>query len=155
MLPISFRFLNVWCSHDGFDKVVQEAWNSVPFSRNCTQIVINKLKATKKRLAEWSCSVFGNIHKAVLLASNELKDIQDKISNKGTDLHTLHAESEAYVKLSAAMRQQEVYWKQKSRQKWLQDGDTNTKFFHTAAKLKIAKARNSCLVEGSSTITAS
>ncbi|KAM7517189.1 hypothetical protein LguiA_006772 [Lonicera macranthoides] len=152
--PTSFRFLNVWCQHDGFANVVQEAWNSVPFSRNCTQTIINKLKATKKCLVEWNRNVFGNIHKAVLLASAELKDIQNKISQEGANLNALRAESEAYLKLSIAMRHQEVYWKQKSRQKWLQDGDRNTKFFHTAAKVKIAKARISCLVEGSTTITA-
>ncbi|KAL1209942.1 hypothetical protein V5N11_020507 [Cardamine amara subsp. amara] len=43
-------------------------------------------------------------------------------------------------KLSRAYYLEEVYWKQKSRNQWLLEGDRNTKFFHGCARTR--KARN-------------
>ena len=49
-IPISLRFLNVWSSHIYFMYVVKEVWQSVLFSCNRMQTIMNKLKATKNKL---------------------------------------------------------------------------------------------------------
>ncbi|CAA7042887.1 unnamed protein product [Microthlaspi erraticum] len=38
--------------------------------------------------------------------------------------------------LSQAYSEEEAYWKQKSRNNWLQSGDRNTKFFHSVTKTR-------------------
>jgi hypothetical protein len=40
---------------------------------------------------------------------------------------------EAREKLSKVLKQEEEYWKQRSKTHWLRDGDSNTKFFHAMA----------------------
>lgn len=34
------------------------------------------------------------------------------------------------------LAREEIYWKQKSRETWLEDGDRNTIFFHNNVKMK-------------------
>ena len=41
-------------------------------------------------------------------------------------------EKELWEQLEASERQEGIYWKQKSKVKWLQDGEKNTKFFHNS-----------------------
>ncbi|KAK2361519.1 hypothetical protein QL285_086656 [Trifolium repens] len=43
---------------------------------------------------------------------------------------------EARENLSKVLRQEEEYWKQRSKTHWLRDGDANTKFFHAMASAR-------------------
>jgi hypothetical protein len=43
---------------------------------------------------------------------------------------------EAREKLSKVLKQEEEYWKQRSKTHWLRDGDSNTKFFHAMASAR-------------------
>lgn len=45
-------------------------------------------------------------------------------------------------KLSAAYRDEELYWEQRSKIQWLKDGDKNTKFFHVYT---VQKRKKKCI----------
>ena len=55
--------------------------------------------------------------------------------NEGS-LDQLDIEVSLHNKLHEACRLEENYWKIKSRNPWLQEGDKNTKFFHKQAKIR-------------------
>lgn len=43
--------------------------------------------------------------------------------------------------LCTMFRDEEIFWKQKSRNTWLRVGDQNTKFFHATTKQQRARNR--------------
>ncbi|XP_059073453.1 uncharacterized protein LOC131874206 [Cryptomeria japonica] len=47
--------------------------------------------------------------------------------------------------LSETLAREESYWRQKSRDLWLSEGDRNTKFFHSSSNLKRLHSRISCI----------
>ena len=47
------------------------------------------------------------------------------------------------IQLEARERQKGIYWKQKERVKWLQEGERNTKFFHNL----VIQNRNSSRIQ--------
>ena len=51
---------------------------------------------------------------------------------EGWDEDMQKNEKELWGQLEARERQEGIYWKQKSKVKWLQDGEKNTKFFHNS-----------------------
>ncbi|XP_010473903.1 PREDICTED: uncharacterized protein LOC104753332 [Camelina sativa] len=44
-------------------------------------------------------------------------------------------------RLCGALRDEEIYWKQKSRATWMREGDRNTKYFHATTKQRRARNR--------------
>ncbi|KAM7518757.1 hypothetical protein LguiB_017719 [Lonicera macranthoides] len=60
-------------------------------------------KAVKKRLIGWKKQTFGDIHKAVELASTGLKQVRDTISSLRALLQLLNDESIAYGKLEVTL----------------------------------------------------
>lgn len=49
------------------------------------------------------------------------------------------------IELEEVLARGEIYWRQKSKEVWLSDGDINTKIFHSSTKLKRSRNRISCI----------
>lgn len=67
-------------------------------------------------------------------------------------MELLQKETDIYAFLDALLKQ-ESYWNQKSWVWWLEEGDKNSKYFHTCAKLKVVKVRMSSLVDKGEVLT--
>ncbi|CAL2260060.1 unnamed protein product [Prunus armeniaca] len=117
-----------------------------------------KSLALVQPLKHWNIHVFGHLRqtKARLLA--RLAGIQRSLS-RGPNRFLNILEVTLVEEFNLLLEQEALFWQQKSRVKWLQEGDRNTKFFHLTTiirrrrnKIERLKDENGVWVEESQAI---
>ncbi|XP_057803363.1 uncharacterized protein LOC131018665 [Salvia miltiorrhiza] len=131
-----FRFLDMWTLHPDFLEMVKQSW-SKNLDCSCPIFtVMAKLKRLKKELRIWNKSTFGNVDKLIMEKQQELQEVQDRIATEGYTDDLFDKEVIAQASINMTLSCKNLLLKQKSRVKWLQDGDRNTEFFHNMLKYK-------------------
>ncbi|KAF9602068.1 hypothetical protein IFM89_024835 [Coptis chinensis] len=125
--PKPFRFQAMWINHESYLPLINQAWVNSE-SRNKIFEVKDKLHNTKTVLKEWNKNVFGDVRKNIADTTKAIDNIQVKSPN------AQNGREESFLKerLDNLLKHEEMFWKQKSRDKWIPagTGDFNTKFFH-------------------------
>lgn len=111
--PIPFRFSPLWLQQEGFHEVVSEAWNQQvlgsPFF-----VWEEKLRILKRRLKEWAKSLKTPAAKRKESLEN-LAALQSSMEDSAVTHSLLQKEVELQKTLHKASRDEEEYWRQKSR----------------------------------------
>ncbi|XP_060182996.1 uncharacterized protein LOC132612944 [Lycium barbarum] len=100
----------------------------------------HKLKKVKNALRIWSKNTDGNIFQQIASLEEVIKVHEEQfesspIVQNRERLHGVQADLSRFLQL------EELFWKQKSGLTWFQDGDRNSKFFHTYVKGRRKKLR--------------
>lgn len=99
-------------------------------------VVSQKLKALKHRLREFSSTIFLPEMRAALALEKELADIQLRLLSNNALPNDQDLEAELFSKVLKAKNWEESMARQKSRVCWMLQGDSNTAFFHSKAKVR-------------------
>ncbi|CAA7061592.1 unnamed protein product [Microthlaspi erraticum] len=132
----SFRFYNMLLKLPSFLETVQEAWNEAGDSATTLSSLCFKLKSLKRPMKSLCKEKFSGIENRVFEAADQLKAIQ-MVSLQDPSPSNLLLEKSARENWLLLRQAEESFFKQRSRVKWLSEGDFNTSFFH-----KVMKARN-------------
>lgn len=117
-----FRFNEYMCSDQEFDRLVTWAWRDE--GDNCGE----KIQATQQGIQGYE-TVHGTLGKNIKELTEKLKKAEKWQSSAENVAKRKSMERE----LSELLKQEEVYWRQRSRAIWLKEGDKNTRFFHRKA----------------------
>ena len=88
------------------------------------------MKALKTNIKKWNKEEFGNIFREKCRLEVRLQEIQTIGTNEDYSQALIEEERMLEVKLEEWEKQEEILLWKKSRNKWLQQGEKNTRFFH-------------------------
>jgi hypothetical protein len=130
-----FRFEEFWTFDSSCNSIISQAWVK-HFQGSSAFILLKKLKATKSALKFWNSHHFGNIQKKIASFLRQLDFLQQSSPS------TVTYEQEGFLQkyLDDLLLQEELLWRNKSREVWLTCKYLNTRFFHTSTIIK--KRRN-------------
>jgi hypothetical protein len=125
--------------------MVEGYWNSLNMEGWMGYILKEKLKFLKTHIREWSKVEYGNMDDNIrsLVSSIREKDL------RGEQGLLTSSEVEERKKLFGdwwrILKSKDVLMAQRSRVKWLKDGDTNSKYFHGCLKARERRNNITCL----------
>lgn len=117
-----FKFLGPWLEHEDFHSQVCSSW------RNSDSWNIN-IARLSKTLSTWNRTVFGNIFQRKKRLLGHLEGIDRQLINGSTE-RLSRLKQDLWTEYNSLLDQEEAYWFQQARSKWLRLGDHNTRYFH-------------------------
>lgn len=117
-----FRIQAAWFTHPQFEPFLMECWAEFG-----TLGLIPKLQLLRTSLQQWNRGVFGNIFDKKFYCLARLASIQRALQQKQS-CRLVSLEEQLRQELDDILNQEAIYWRQKSRISWLQDGERNTRF---------------------------
>jgi hypothetical protein len=149
---LSFKFENMWLKVEGFVDKVRDWWGSFSFEGSPSFVLAKKLQALKGEIKKWNREEFGNVGARTKAWAEELELLDSIEEGRGLSEEEKERRRGLALELEASLLQEEICWRQKSRVRWLKEGDKCTKFFHQVAN---ANRRNNSIeslsVNGSDT----
>ncbi|KAL9685228.1 hypothetical protein QQ045_022676 [Rhodiola kirilowii] len=121
-----FRFENMWLRDDKFLQLVEQSWQE---ASAINLSYADRLKFLQQKISQWNRHHFGNVQFKVKRIKAELETIYKQARNDTNQ----QREEELISELEDWLQREEILWKQRARVTWLEEGDNNTRYFHTIA----------------------
>lgn len=133
----AFKFEAMWEDHVNCQEVIQQGWDGVLNSDDAWNSFLDKAKSCQRGLVKWHKKEFRRADEQILKLKQRLSVLinQSHQHQNWEDIRTIK------VRIAELWKQEEKFWCQRSRVKWLKSGDRNSSFFHASTVQRRGKNR--------------
>ncbi|GMJ05563.1 hypothetical protein HRI_004225500 [Hibiscus trionum] len=125
-LPQKFRFEAAWMFEVNFEETVRQFWHSSNVS------LPNKLSLLAARLSDWHGKLSRSKKEYLRSMHKKLEQLYEEPVSDEVLGEILGIKADINLETD----KEELYWEQRARINWLQNGDRNTPFFHRHASIR-------------------
>jgi hypothetical protein len=116
-----------------FYHLVEKIWTKPCRAKSCIDKIQQKLKMFKQFFKGWGFSLQGELRKKrkeFQIELTELERIEEEIG-----LNSIQLDRKVWLLCEnlKSLEHEELYWYERSHEKWLLQGDSNTTYFHKCA----------------------
>lgn len=135
----TIKFEHMWFRHPHILPPLHQWWVSSP---NCEGTKMyhfyHKIQYVKGSIKHWNKHVFKNIFHQKNCVGKQLHAINEHVIVNGFDLDMFLKQKNLQAKWEDFCKTEEEFWRQRSKEIWLEEVDKNTKFFHMSVKQRRA-----------------
>jgi hypothetical protein len=134
--PKPFRFNNCLLQNKEFTKVITQAWGAQYFEGWMGFILKEQLKGLKAVVKEWNTATYGRVEAKKKHLIKEISDLDLKSEIIGLEDVEVGSRKKLFEELWETLKYIDAVIFQRSRSRWLRDGDYNTRYFHHCIKAR-------------------
>ncbi|XP_074318646.1 uncharacterized protein LOC141655465 [Silene latifolia] len=133
--PKSVKYYNMWGASMEFMPLIKRCWSSIIQGTPLFRVTKN-LKLLKPALKVLNREKFSDIENATAIKQSRVAELQGMIGKDPSNMFLVTEEFEASKDLRELIVARDSFLAQKSKIHWLQQGDTNSSYFHGMLKKK-------------------
>jgi hypothetical protein len=147
-----FKFELGWLQREGFHEMVKNVWNRPVSANSPIQRWNLKIRSLRSHLSGWARHVTGILKKEKLRLSAIIDDLEALAETSPLSTQQIELKNQSNAEIARLLREEEIKWYQRSKSKFILEGDSNTRYFHSVANGRHRKKRIHTLVQDEGTI---